>query len=217
MKLQMLMRQAEILHSDALKKKITIIGAGAVGSFTALSLSKMGFSNITVYDFDAVEEENMNSQFYPISSIGAKKVDVLESMVKEFSGSFIEKVPQKYIGGTFPGIVISAVDNMKTRELIWISHKEAKDTVIIDPRMGAEMAMLYVMNPSLEKDLESYPKTLYSDEDAVQERCTRKATMYTVLLIAGLVSKAVKDIVTGNAYTRIVQWDIDKNVAMGLG
>jgi len=36
--------------------KIAMIGAGSVGSFTALVLAKMGLTNITVWDDDVVEK-----------------------------------------------------------------------------------------------------------------------------------------------------------------
>ena len=105
---------------------------------------------------------------------------------------------------------------MAARKGIWDAHvKKAMATqYIIDPRMGAETALLYVMSPMNSKDIESYEKTLYTDDNAVQERCTAKSTIYTANLLAGLVCKAVKDIVTDNPFTRTTQWDIGKNQLM---
>jgi hypothetical protein len=82
---------------------------------------------------------------------------------------------------------------------------------VIDPRMSAETALMYTMNPMNDRDDESYRNTLYTDANAVQERCTAKSTMYTVLSISGLVAKTVKDIVTGSPYPRVTMWSIKDN------
>lgn len=204
-----LTRQLDIIPLDTLGEKITVIGAGAIGSWVVLALAKMGFSDITVYDDDTISIENMNCQFYPVTNIGMNKAEALAAMVELFTGNKIVAKPERYEGGMFKGIVIAAVDSMKVRKNIWDNHKESYFTkYIIDPRMGAEDALLYVMNPTDERDVASYEKTLYSDADAVQERCTAKSTIYTANMLSGLVAKAVKDIVTRNKYPRVAQWSI---------
>lgn len=210
-----LTRQLDIIPVEALTKQITVIGAGAVGGWTVLSLAKMGFENLTVYDMDTVSIENMNCQFYPYSAIGKSKTESLKDLVKSFANVDINAINGRYEGKqSFDGIVISAVDSMAVRRLIWDAQKKAKSKTefVIDPRMGAETSLLYVMSPKDEKDVTAYEKTLYTDDNAVQERCTAKATVYTANLLAGQVCKAVKDIAVGAPYTRLSQWDINKNV-----
>jgi molybdopterin/thiamine biosynthesis adenylyltransferase len=204
-----LTRQLDIIPLDILGTPITVIGGGAIGSFTTLALAKMGFSNLTVYDHDTIETVNMNSQFYRLRDVGQLKVSALRELVKDFTGVEIRAVPQRYMGGIFPGIVISAVDSMEVRGLIWNSHRNKSPftRAVIDPRMGAETALLYAMNPMVEKDNDSYSKTLYTDKDAVQERCTAKATMYTACMLSGQVAKTVKDLLTGE-HTRVLEWSM---------
>lgn len=208
-----LTRQLDLVPLDILGEPITIIGAGAIGGWTTLSLAKMGFSNIEVYDFDHVDIVNLNSQFYRHKDVGSLKVAALQELVFEFTGTKIDAKPKRWEGEVFRGTVISAVDSMAVRRAIWEAHaKEPYSTrAIIDPRMGGESALLFVMKPMEEKDIKAYPNSLYSDEDAVQERCTSKATIYTANLLSGLVVKAVKDILTGKEYTRTLQWDIASN------
>ena len=210
---QHLTRQLDLIPIEVLGQPITIIGAGAIGSFTALQLAKMGFVDITVFDDDTIEVENMNCQFYRFKDIGKKKVLALKELIKDFTDVTIEAVSARYESGFFPGIVISAVDSMAVRKLIWDNHKSQSlnTKYIIDPRMGAENAMMYIMSPMREDDIASYEKSLYTDENAVQERCTAKATIYTANLLSGMVSKAVKDIVTNNAYPRTLIWSIAAN------
>lgn len=211
-----LTRQLDILPEEVLGKKITIIGAGAIGSFVTLSLAKMGFSNITVYDADDVSSENMNCQFYPINDIGQSKVDSLSRLVWDFTGIKL-KVKDEYYHPNDHGfirsdIVISAVDSMAARAMIF---KNTMAAHFLDGRMGAEYIQTYHVNMEDSEHRENYEKSLYSDEEAVQERCTAKATMYTVNLVSGLIAKAVKDIVTDNINPiDSLDWDVSKNSAV---
>jgi len=208
-----LLRQSDILPEKCLDMPITVIGAGAIGSFTVLALSKMGFKNITVFDFDKVDDVNMSCQFYRYSDIGKPKVEALKDLIKDFTGNTISICNEPYEVGKFKGLVISAVDSMAVRKNIWKNQVGNYDCVsVIDPRMASEYAMLYTMDPNLEKDVKSYEKTLFSDEEGVQERCTARSTMYTVNMIAGHTAKAVKDIATkADKVPRIVNWDIGLN------
>lgn len=210
-----LTRQLDIVPMNILEEKITVIGAGAIGSWVVLSLAKMGFEDITVIDFDNVDHVNLNSQFYRVRDADTKtpKVVALHDMVAGFTGVRIKYDMHPYEKGIFPGIVISAVDNMETRELIWQNHAKRSPftKAIIDPRMGAQDALLYSMNPMSEADCVSYAKTFYTDAQAVQERCTSKSTIWTANLLAGLVVKAVVDRLTRPDYLRTAQWNIREN------
>lgn len=204
-----LTRQLDILPLNKLGQHITVIGAGAIGSHSVLSLARMGFSNITVYDFDEVSEENMNNQGYYLKHIGRSKVECLAEMVKEAIGFDITIKHEPYTNQPLSGIVISAVDSMKVRKIIWDNGQGA--THFIDPRMGAEYAKLYVMQRHDSKDITAYNKTLYTDDEAIRESCTAKSTIYCASLLSGLVVNAVKDIVLGKSYTRVLNWDMKNN------
>jgi len=208
-----LTRQADWLDSSLLGKKIVLIGAGAVGSFTALMLAKTGFHNIEVWDDDTVSEENIGPQFYRFSDIGKPKVQALKDMVKDFTNIDIKAVNERYEKGIFEGIVIMAVDSMEVRKTIWENHKfiGLKTDMIIDSRMAVQTALLFVVSCMNKKDVDDYEKSLYEDGESVQERCTLKATSSTSCLIAGMITKVVRDVVMGEKYIRTMQWDIAKN------
>jgi len=207
-----LTRQLDILPLEVLGREITIIGAGAIGSFTTLALVKMGFTNLSVCDFDKVSVENMNCQWYRMKDIGRQKVHALADLIHDFTGETIKVSERKYEGGPLSGIVISAVDSMEVRRTIWENVKKSYGASwFIDPRMASEYALTFVMNPHNEKDRTAYETTLYTDGSAVQEPCTAKATMYTATMIAGYVAKAVKDLVMKQNYARVTHWDIKEN------
>jgi molybdopterin/thiamine biosynthesis adenylyltransferase len=205
-----LTRQLDLIPMTALDKSITIIGAGAIGGWTTLSLAKMGYLNLTVFDFDTVDIVNLNSQLYRHRDIKKPKVDALKEIVNDFTGYDITSVNDKFTGGSIASdIVISAVDSMVVRKQIWDSVKGNPFVkTFIDPRMGSETALLYVINPNDAKDIATYEKTLYTDENAVSEPCTRKATQYCALSLSGLVCAQVKSVTTNNDYSRITQWNI---------
>jgi len=202
-------RQLGLLPMESLDRSITIIGAGAIGGWTALSLTKMGFLNTTVYDFDTVDTVNMNSQLYRKKDVGNAKVLALQNIINDFTGHDIQVHGQFYGGILTSDIVISAVDSMATRKLIWESVKNNGFVkMFIDPRMGAESALLYVINPNDAKDIATYEKTLYTDDQAVAEPCTMKSTSYCAMALSGLVCTQVKSIATNNTYSRITQWNL---------
>ena len=208
-------RHRDLISGDALTKKIIIVGAGAIGSFVTLSLAKMGFTNLHVYDFDTVEPENIGAQFFPVPEIGNKKVAALRNMVELFTGITIHAydakvTPETTIDGD---IVIAAVDNMEVRKMLF---EIAACYTFIDPRMGAEYATMSVVDMKDRGQRENYKKTLFTDGEAVQERCTAKTTIYTVLLIAGQVVKAVKDTLTEKTPIQNMDWNIRENAMLAF-
>jgi len=171
---------------------ISIIGAGSVGSFTTLCLSKMGAKRIKVWDDDLVDEHNIANQFYRMEDVGEYKVDALQKMIMDFEGTPIETEAEKFYGlDECEGIIIVAVDNMNARKRIWNNIKgNSNVSLFIDPRMGAKVARIYFVNPM---DFGAYEETLYDDDEAADERCTAKTIIYNVLGISSFISKGVED------------------------
>lgn len=198
----------DLIDQNILDTLITVIGAGSIGSFVVLNLKMMGFTNVTVIDFDEVDDVNVGIQLFGPEHIGKPKVHALNEIIKYLTGGSINAVYDKYTGGKFDGVVITALDNMDTRKLVWKEHKMNMGTkFIIDPRMGAEDAQMYCMNPMNPKDF-VYEKHLYSDEEANPAVCTAKAIVYTVSMVGGLVAQTVKQSLMKKNYLRNVQWCI---------
>ena len=186
-------RHWDMIDVERLKTlPIRIVGAGSVGSFTCLSLSKMGAHNIKVWDDDMVDEHNISNQFYRTEDIGEFKVDALQKMIMDFEGIPIQIENDKWYGeDDCNGIIIAAVDNMNARKRIWEKVKGNSDvSLFIDPRMGGRVARIYAVNPMNPGDFED---TLYSDDDAAEERCTERTILYNVLGISSFISKMIED------------------------
>ncbi len=207
-----LTRQLDLIPIECLDAKINIIGAGAIGSFTALSLAKMGFTNLTIFDDDKIDVENLNCQFFRHTDIGKPKVEALKELIFDFTGAEIEVVNDRWTGAKLDGIAIAAVDSMEVRKSLFETHfkKAFKTNLIIDPRMGSETAILASYKPLVIGEGDSYAKTLYSDSEAIQERCTAKSTMYCALGLSAMICSLIKAFVTENEFPRWKTYDIAK-------
>lgn len=203
-------RQMELVNNSKLEKtRISIIGAGAIGSIVAVSLAKMGCTSLTVWDFDTVEEVNLPNQWFRPKDIGQPKAEALKAIVADWTDVRIDARNERYTGQPIDkGIVISAVDSMKARKTIWTATKyKSKHPRFIDTRMAAEVGQVYFVNPIDPDDVRFYEESLFDDDEGLQERCTARAIMYTPLGVAAIVSGKVKKFVMDQACCRFVTRD----------
>lgn len=208
-----LTRHADLIPFEAYGMGITIVGCGAIGSFVSLQLAKMGFTKQVVYDADVVSVENMSCQFYRHKDIGKNKAMALKELVHDFTNETIFDCQTHWQAGNYlsKDLVIACADDMTVRAALFDAALENGTRFFIDSRMGAESALLYVVDLLKPNLVEQYRKTLYSNEDSVQEKCTAKATIYTANLLSGMVSKAVKNIAAQEPYPRMTLWSIKAN------
>lgn len=76
--------------------KTCLIGIGTAGSYIPEVYFKMGLDNLTLLDYDIVEEHNIIAQNYSIHDIGKNKSDVLmERYNKEFSDRNLNSINAK--------------------------------------------------------------------------------------------------------------------------
>lgn len=200
-------RQIDIVPITVLSKiPVTVIGAGGIGGTTCLALCKMGIQNLTVYDNDVIELHNLPNQPYRISDIGKPKVEALAEICFDFSGVKIKAIPEKFEKQQIThGIVISAVDSMSQRKIIWEAvRRKVMIDLYIEGRMGAQMARIYSFaahNPALGLRYET--EMLYSDDQALKLPCTAQAIIYNTQMIASLISHQI----TEHANGRPVPWE----------
>jgi hypothetical protein len=206
-------RQIDLIPVEILNEPITIIGAGSIGSFAALALAKMGFHRLTVIDHDKVDTVNMSCQFHGFLDIGEHKVTALKKRIEEITlgHTKVTALVEKWEGRPIDGIVVAAVDSMSVRKHIWdVAKTNFKTKFIVDARMGAELALLYTMNPHDLKDREDYPKSLYSDDASEPVPCTQKSTTHCAVLLGATVAQAIKDCLMSplSGYPRTIEWSI---------
>lgn len=198
-------RQSEIINLDKLSKsKVGIIGVGSVGSFTALTLAKMGVGKVVGYDEDGVSVHNLPAQFFAKSDVGQFKVDALEETLSEFADDVeFTGVIKFYTDQKLEETTIVCTDNMTSRKLVWeqfLKQKQAK--YLIEARMGAEMAKIYTIRDKSKKTREFYEKTLHSDEKSYKLPCTARSIIYNVLMISSLIARSFKAIINEEQFPK---------------
>ena len=106
------------------EQRLTICGAGALGSHLADNLARQGFKQLRVIDKDRIEEHNVGTQLYGESEIGAWKVETLRQRIFRATGVEIEAMRKELTDRTAKsllqdgGLIIDAFDNSASRRLV---------------------------------------------------------------------------------------------------
>lgn len=91
---------------------VIIFGVGGVGSYVSEALCRSGVGEITVVDSDVLSESNINRQLIALhSTIGRKKVDVIEERIKDINPQcVVHKKDMFYLPENSGEIDFSGVD-----------------------------------------------------------------------------------------------------------
>lgn len=108
-----------ILQSAA----VFIVGLGAIGSFVAESLARLGIGNLTVWDFDHVEVRNLPRSVYTTYENGLRKTNATKEHIKsinplinvlDFDGDILNAPDRLIINiGKLHHVAVIAADDFK--------------------------------------------------------------------------------------------------------
>jgi hypothetical protein len=184
------LRQLDVADPSKFKDKpVTVIGAGGIGAATVVALAKTGFENITVYDFDTIEEHNLPNQLLPIwvgdqDTMEWGKATALFHLVHDLADIAITPVNERYTDQPLGEIVISAVDSLDARRSIWTQVQGSMDTLFfLDGRMAITSMDLYAIDMMSEEAVARYTESLTGNAEELP--CTARATMFNSFIIAG--------------------------------
>ena len=179
-----------------------IFGNGAIGSFTAESLCRMGVTAFHLFDDDIVVVANVGVSAYKMTDIGRTKAHALALKLREIDGTvdvkvFIDRITEKSASlipfDAKKSLVILAFDNMEARKFIAQSACKAGVPYLIDARMGAETFQLYTFaSPKMRE----YESVWYSDDEGDDEPCNAKATPYCASMAGAFIANSVRKLVT---------------------
>lgn len=202
-----LIRQEGIIPSIKIaSKRFIIIGAGSTGSLLTFCLAKMGVDDITVMDYDVVEEANIPNQLYRPEDIGKPKVDCLEEIIKSFTGIDIEPINLKVEEGTdllptLNTIMILTVDNIESRKIVYNKMKDYP-ILLIDTRMGGEGYSIRVIDLGSDDDKKEYEEDLKGKFKDLP--CGQKAISYSIMSLASETTNIVKKILKEEDYEKLI-------------
>jgi molybdopterin/thiamine biosynthesis adenylyltransferase len=199
------LRQQAIVNQDKLAElRIAIIGAGSIGSFTALALTKMGCEHLTLWDKDTVELHNVSNQFFNRDSIGIPKVVATSQECQRYTPKNVDIMyyHEFYEGQKLDNfdVVIVLTDNIEGRKAAFEASKASpKVTLYIDGRMGGELFRTFCFNPKIAELAVEY----YNDYiDGVQNEelpCTARTIVYNVMMVSSVIASFVKKFVNCEA------------------
>lgn len=118
-------KQAALIDATSVKQwRVKIFGAGSIGSVMAVQLAKLGFVNMTIYDYDVVEESNIGSQEFNDTHVGMKKTDAIKKMLKDYYNYDINIIDGKIDADSLivpeqNTIYFCAFDSLEARLLLW--------------------------------------------------------------------------------------------------
>lgn len=187
-------RHRELIDTEKFNHRVTVVGAGATGSFVVLALAKLGIKDIEVYDFDIVEEHNIANQLYSIHDIGKKKVVALQEIVKHNTGINITVLDERFVNQRVEGYFCVMVDSMASRKEIFLNSIKLKTSVVlaVEPRMGLDMMRLYNIEPLNVASHKAYEDTLYGDDVAEVSACGSSMSVITSsILVASYVVRQI--------------------------
>lgn len=158
---------------DPSQNDIAIVGMGSLGSMVALEVAKLGCPEITIFDFDKIEDHNLPNQvMYGIEDVGKLKVDVAASMLLQLAGTKIEK-RQKLLSRHYYSYIFVCVDSMKARKEVWQFTKNNFSTkLFLEARVSKDTVYAYAFNPQDLEHRKAYEDTLYDDEDIILDTGT---------------------------------------------
>jgi len=123
--------------------KITLCGAGALGSLLGDNLVRQGIRQLTVVDRDRVEPHNVGTQLFGQADVGGLKADLLRAHCFRAAGVEIKAIPksleertvQKFLRGA--ELVIDTFDNFVSREVVTRFCRE-NDVACLHAGMNAD-------------------------------------------------------------------------------
>lgn len=187
-----------------------IIGAGGIGSWLAIALSRAGLT-VDVIDYDIIEEHNLGGQAFMAHNVGQPKVDAVKEVCVLFNGNreldlltYNDRIDNSY---TVPLVTFCCPDNMAARKYCfdrWVDScesvtsndmEEEDHAIFIDGRMLAEDGQVYAVrfNPA---EIRAYRETLFEDSEVKDQMCTAKATSHCGMMISSLMASVFFNHVT---------------------
>ena len=120
-----LSKSLEFFNPTMVRERIHVVGCGSVGSSIAKNLVRLGLTNITLWDFDVVEDKNLANQEFFHHHIGMLKVDALKDILIGINPD-VEKglklKPKGWQGNQLSGWIFLAVDSIDVRKQIVEMH-----------------------------------------------------------------------------------------------
>jgi sulfur carrier protein ThiS adenylyltransferase len=191
-----LTRQSGLIPTEVIAQQtVTIVGCGAIGSHTAENLSKIGISELVLFDFDSVEEHNLPNQGFGLHELGMYKTEALKQKIEQATGVSVHSNVEAVRDDTefTTPIVVAAVDSMAARKIIFQQAvKSEAPVLLIDGRMGGMYGQIYTVDLTDKDSIEAYDATIFDDSEGHQAPCTERATVFCAAGLASWITAVLR-------------------------
>lgn len=153
-----LTKSYEFFNPDSCEDRIHVIGCGSVGSTVCELLARFGLTNVSLYDFDIVEEHNLANQMFTTKNLYKPKIEgVYERWVEinPEAAKTIKLYGDGWNGQKLSGYVFLCVDNIELRRKIVEENKyNTNIKAMFDFRTALTSAQHYAADWSKDEDIE---------------------------------------------------------------
>jgi molybdopterin-synthase adenylyltransferase len=180
-------RQAAIVPQQRLANQhAVVIGCGAVGRQLSLQLAAIGVRDVTLVDFDCVEEVNITCQGYRDNELGQPKVRAARAAMLEVDPQInVTAVEDCFRPRHVKGrSIFCCVDKISARTAIFRSVGPRSD-FWADARMQSEVVR--VLTAVNAEGRSYYASTLFPQAEAQSGSCTSRSTIYAAALAASIM------------------------------
>jgi len=189
--------------------KVKVYGVGSIGSNLIKQLALLGFNDITGFDFDTVEAENIGSQEFRNEHVGMKKTEAIQKLMKgdfDFDIAIVDgKINEKT--EIFPEentIYFCGFDSLEARNMLWDKLK-GYPIVWGESRIGQDNQRYYFVdlrNPD-EKWIKEYEKSLDPKGPRTELLCGEKGCYSSNSELVGKICKQIVNIAEGKPHKQM--------------
>lgn len=152
-----LTKSSEFFNPADCEDRIHIIGCGSVGSTVAELLARFGLTNVSLYDFDVVEEHNLANQMFTTENLYKPKIEGVYDrwvQINPEASKTIKLYGDGWDSNKLSGYVFLCVDNIELRKRIVEENKyNLNIKAMFDFRTALVSAQHYAADWSKEEDI----------------------------------------------------------------
>ena len=159
-----LTKSSEFFNPEDCTDRIHLIGCGSVGSAVAELLARFGLKNVSLYDFDIVEDHNLANQMFTTKDLYKPKLEGIFNRWTEINpeaAKTLKLYNDGWDGQKLSGYVFLCVDNIELRKRIVEENKyNLNIKAMFDFRTALVTAQHYAADWSRNGDIEALLDTM---------------------------------------------------------
>lgn len=206
----------EFFDAEEINRQIHVVGVGAIGSTLCENLTRLGVTELYIYDFDTVSAHNITNQMFKETQIGMLKVDAVEEIIKEINPlvtvhKFSSGLTEPYV---LNGYIFLCVDNIDLRRTITeVNRYNMNTAAIFDFRMRLTDAQHYAAK--FDYEYEQLLRTMeFSHDEAIyatpRSACgVELSVVYAPRTIVALGVANFVQLIKDKEYANIIMVDTD--------